>query len=84
MQSRSLGSSVRYLHLEAETLNQVSAVASNMYRSLKHLNYDMCRSCFFSGRTSKGHKLHYPMVENCTPWICWSCTQRNASLINTN
>ncbi|XP_059497829.1 utrophin-like [Stegostoma tigrinum] len=35
-------------------------------RSLKHLNYDICRSCFFSGRTSKGHKLHYPMVEYCT------------------
>ncbi|XP_059504261.1 dystrophin isoform X5 [Stegostoma tigrinum] len=37
------------------------------YRSLKHFNYDICQSCFFSGRTSKGHKLHYPMVEYCTP-----------------
>uniref|UniRef100_A0A8C2R545 Utrophin n=1 Tax=Capra hircus TaxID=9925 RepID=A0A8C2R545_CAPHI len=34
------------------------------YRSLKHFNYD---SCFFSGRTAKGHKLHYPMVEYCIP-----------------
>ncbi|XP_069787742.1 utrophin-like isoform X2 [Narcine bancroftii] len=37
------------------------------YRSLKHFNYDICQSCFFSGRTTKGHKLHYPMVEYCTP-----------------
>ncbi|XP_023359022.1 utrophin isoform X7 [Sarcophilus harrisii] len=37
------------------------------YRSLKHFNYDLCQSCFFSGRTTKGHKLHYPMVEYCLP-----------------
>ncbi|XP_032828779.1 dystrophin isoform X4 [Petromyzon marinus] len=37
------------------------------YRSLKHFNYDVCQSCFFSGRTAKGHKLSYPMVEYCTP-----------------
>ncbi|KAM9317369.1 utrophin [Gastrophryne carolinensis] len=37
------------------------------YRSLKHFNYDVCQSCFFSGRTAKGHKLHHPMVEYCTP-----------------
>ncbi|XP_078260820.1 utrophin-like isoform X3 [Rhinoraja longicauda] len=37
------------------------------YRSLKHFNYDICQSCFFSGRTAKGHKLYYPMVEYCTP-----------------
>uniref|UniRef100_A0A8C8HAG5 Utrophin n=1 Tax=Oncorhynchus tshawytscha TaxID=74940 RepID=A0A8C8HAG5_ONCTS len=37
------------------------------YRSLKHFNYDVCQSCFFSGRTAKGHKLNYPMVEYCTP-----------------
>ncbi|XP_048458785.1 dystrophin isoform X4 [Rhincodon typus] len=37
------------------------------YRSLKHFNYDICQSCFFSGRTAKGHKMHYPMVEYCTP-----------------
>ncbi|XP_059500478.1 dystrotelin-like [Stegostoma tigrinum] len=36
------------------------------YRSLKHFNSDICQSCFFSGRTSKGHKLHCPMVEYCT------------------
>ncbi|XP_058880101.1 dystrophin-like isoform X2 [Acipenser ruthenus] len=37
------------------------------YRSLKHFNYDVCQSCFFSGRTAKGHKLNNPMVEYCTP-----------------
>ncbi|XP_048842550.1 utrophin isoform X1 [Brienomyrus brachyistius] len=37
------------------------------YRSLMHFNYDVCQSCFFSGRTAKGHKLNYPMVEYCTP-----------------
>ncbi|XP_033999363.1 dystrophin isoform X2 [Trematomus bernacchii] len=37
------------------------------YRSLKHFNYDVCQCCFFSGRTAKGHKLNYPMVEYCTP-----------------
>ncbi|XP_069827110.1 dystrophin isoform X10 [Dendropsophus ebraccatus] len=37
------------------------------YRSLKHFNYDICQSCFFSGRVAKGHKMHYPMVEYCTP-----------------
>ncbi|XP_039770096.1 dystrophin isoform X4 [Ornithorhynchus anatinus] len=37
------------------------------YRSLKHFNYDICQSCFFSGRVAKGHKVHYPMVEYCTP-----------------
>uniref|UniRef100_A0A8B9TBD6 Utrophin n=1 Tax=Anas platyrhynchos TaxID=8839 RepID=A0A8B9TBD6_ANAPL len=39
------------------------------YRSLKHFNYDVCQSCFFSGRTAKGHKLHYPMVEYCIPTV---------------
>ncbi|XP_041834285.1 dystrophin isoform X2 [Melanotaenia boesemani] len=37
------------------------------YRSLKHFNYDVCQSCFFSGRIAKGHKMQYPMVEYCTP-----------------
>uniref|UniRef100_A0A8C6UAW0 Dystrophin n=1 Tax=Neogobius melanostomus TaxID=47308 RepID=A0A8C6UAW0_9GOBI len=37
------------------------------YRSLKHFNYDICQSCFFSGRVAKGHKMQYPMVEYCTP-----------------
>ncbi|XP_064826136.1 LOW QUALITY PROTEIN: dystrophin-like, partial [Oncorhynchus masou masou] len=28
------------------------------YRScLKHFNYDICQSCFFSGRVAKGHKM---------------------------
>ncbi|XP_066505235.1 utrophin-like [Hoplias malabaricus] len=37
------------------------------YRSLKHFNYDVCQRCFFSGKTTKGHKLNYPLVEYCTP-----------------
>ncbi|KAI4884573.1 hypothetical protein NFI96_034535 [Prochilodus magdalenae] len=37
------------------------------YRSLKHFNYNVCQRCFFSGRTTKGHRLNYPMVEYCTP-----------------
>lgn len=41
--------------------------SSFRYRSLKHFNYDICQSCFFSGRVAKGHKMHYPMVEYCTP-----------------
>ena len=43
------------------------------YRSLKHFNYDVCQSCFFSGRTAKGHKLNYPMVEYCTPVRVHDC-----------
>lgn len=42
-------------------------LSSYRYRSLKHFNYDICQSCFFSGRVAKGHKMHYPMVEYCTP-----------------
>lgn len=47
----------------------LSSLVSHLsrYRSLKHFNYDVCQSCFFSGRTAKGHKLNYPMVEYCTP-----------------
>ncbi|MCI4382586.1 hypothetical protein PGIGA_G00016470 [Pangasianodon gigas] len=37
------------------------------YRSLKHFNYDVCQRCFFTGRTTRSHKLTYPMVEYCTP-----------------
>lgn len=46
-----------------------SPVLSPRYRSLKHFNYDICQSCFFSGRVAKGHKMQYPMVEYCTP-VC--------------
>ncbi|XP_053366562.1 utrophin-like [Clarias gariepinus] len=37
------------------------------YRSLKHFNYDVCQRCFFTGRTTRSHKLTHPMVEYCTP-----------------
>lgn len=48
------------------------------YRSLKHFNYDICQSCFFSGRVAKGHKMQYPMVEYCTPvWGLWHVSDSN-------
>lgn len=43
------------------------SLSLHRYRSLKHFNYDICQSCFFSGRVAKGHKMQYPMVEYCTP-----------------
>ncbi|CAH0556639.1 unnamed protein product [Brassicogethes aeneus] len=35
------------------------------YRCLKCFNFDMCQSCFFSGKLTKGHKLSHPMQEYC-------------------
>ncbi|KAK9870702.1 hypothetical protein WA026_008274 [Henosepilachna vigintioctopunctata] len=35
------------------------------YRCLKCFNFDMCQTCFFSGRLTKGHKLSHPMHEYC-------------------
>ncbi|KAF7278085.1 dystrophin [Rhynchophorus ferrugineus] len=35
------------------------------YRCLKCFNFDMCQSCFFSGKLTKGHKLTHPMHEYC-------------------
>ncbi|KAJ8348737.1 hypothetical protein SKAU_G00273260 [Synaphobranchus kaupii] len=37
------------------------------YRSLKQFNVDICQTCFLMGRTSKGKKLHYPIMEYYTP-----------------
>ncbi|XP_065057528.1 dystrophin-like isoform X3 [Rhopilema esculentum] len=31
------------------------------YRCLKCFNYDMCQSCFWSGRISKSHRITHPM-----------------------
>ncbi|XP_078699235.1 dystrophin-like isoform X12 [Branchiostoma floridae x Branchiostoma belcheri] len=36
------------------------------YRCLRCFNFDMCQSCFLSGRKAKGHKLSHPMQEYCT------------------
>ncbi|XP_065334491.1 dystrophin, isoforms A/C/F/G/H-like isoform X2 [Cloeon dipterum] len=36
------------------------------YRCLKCFNFDMCQTCFFSGRKAKNHKLTHPMQEYCT------------------
>ncbi|KAF4085492.1 hypothetical protein AMELA_G00095790 [Ameiurus melas] len=33
------------------------------YRSLKQFNVDICQACFLTGRTTKGKKLHYPIME---------------------
>ncbi|XP_076307918.1 dystrophin-like isoform X3 [Tachypleus tridentatus] len=35
------------------------------YRCLKCFNFDLCQSCFFSGRKARGHKLSHPMQEYC-------------------
>lgn len=37
------------------------------YRSLKHFNFDVCQSCFFSGRKIKGFKFDHPLLEYYTP-----------------
>uniref|UniRef100_A0A8C6KN61 Dystrophin related protein 2 n=1 Tax=Nothobranchius furzeri TaxID=105023 RepID=A0A8C6KN61_NOTFU len=37
------------------------------YRSLKQFNVDICQTCFLTGRTTKGKKLHYPIMEYYTP-----------------
>ncbi|XP_059471698.1 dystrophin, isoforms A/C/F/G/H isoform X9 [Neocloeon triangulifer] len=36
------------------------------YRCLKCFNFDMCQTCFFSGKKAKNHKLTHPMQEYCT------------------
>ncbi|XP_052869204.1 dystrophin [Anopheles cruzii] len=36
------------------------------YRCLKCFNFDMCQKCFFTGRSTKNHKLSHPMHEYCT------------------
>ena len=35
------------------------------FRSLKSFNYDLCQSCFFSGRTSRDHLVTHPMHQYC-------------------
>nr|XP_046152505.1 dystrophin-related protein 2 [Oncorhynchus gorbuscha] len=37
------------------------------YRSLKQFNVDICQTCFLTGNTAKGKKLHYPIMEYYTP-----------------
>ena len=41
-------------------------VCVSRYRCLKCFSFDMCQKCFFSGQTSKGHKLTHPMQEYCS------------------
>ncbi|XP_028414557.1 dystrophin-like isoform X10 [Dendronephthya gigantea] len=35
------------------------------FRCLKCFNYDVCQSCFFSGRTSRNHYVTHPMHQYC-------------------
>lgn len=35
------------------------------YRCLKCFNFDLCQSCFWSGRVSKQHKIGHPTQEYC-------------------
>ena len=37
------------------------------YRSLRHFRYNICQSCFFSGRVATRNKFCYPFGEYCTP-----------------
>ena len=37
------------------------------YRSLRHFRYNVCQSCFFSGRVANRSKICYPLAEYCTP-----------------
>ncbi len=48
------------------------------YRSLKQFNVDICQTCFLTGRTTKGKKLHYPIMEYYTPvhMLCYLLAQR--------
>uniref|UniRef100_A0A3Q3VRP9 Uncharacterized protein n=1 Tax=Mola mola TaxID=94237 RepID=A0A3Q3VRP9_MOLML len=39
------------------------------YRSLKQFNVDICQTCFLTGRSTKGKKLHYPIMEYYTPTL---------------
>jgi len=41
-------------------------VCVTRYRCLKCFIFDMCQKCFFSGQTSKSHKLTHPMQEYCS------------------
>jgi len=43
-----------------------SPIIGLRYRCLKCLSFDMCQTCFFTGRVSKNHKLNHPMQEYCT------------------
>ncbi|KAG9340150.1 hypothetical protein JZ751_021871, partial [Albula glossodonta] len=47
--------------------HQAKCSICKQYRSLKQFNVDICQTCFLTGRTSKGKKLHYPIMEYHTP-----------------
>jgi len=37
------------------------------YKCLQCFNYDICQECFWTGRTSKNHRLEHPTQEYCLP-----------------
>ena len=49
------------------SVQPVSCIDLDRYRSLKQFNVDICQTCFLTGRTTKGKKLHYPIMEYYTP-----------------
>ena len=51
-------------------------IDGDRYRSLKQFNVDICQTCFLTGRTSKGNKLHYPIMEYYTPVRPFSLSKR--------
>ncbi|XP_065582815.1 utrophin-like isoform X3 [Artemia franciscana] len=45
---------------------KMSPIVGLRYRCLKCFNFDLCQSCFFSGKIAKHHKLSHPMHEYCS------------------
>lgn len=66
---------LRYVNSRSPVLHYKSFIYSkwfssfDRYRCLKCLSFDMCQTCFFTGRVSKHHKLTHPMQEYCTTVI---------------
>ena len=59
------------------SLEPLCCIDLDRYRSLKQFNVDICQTCFLTGRTTKGKKLHYPIMEYYTPVrkaLCGVCS----------
>lgn len=53
--------------LRQTSVKSLCSIDLDRYRSLKQFNVDICQTCFLTGRTTKGKKLHYPIMEYYTP-----------------
>lgn len=53
--------------LSQTSVQPLRCIDLDRYRSLKQFNVDICQTCFLTGRTTKGKKLHYPIMEYYTP-----------------